>query len=188
MKLLLFKIFEITLRGSKNMKLNIGCGKEFLKGWENTDRFPMSKEVKMLDVTKFPLPYKNSSISRIRLRNIIEHIPIPDQLKLFEDMYRITKHEGTIWIRVPYGSHWCRRMDHYRGYTYASFERLDSYWFGHNKRFTIIKKRDHPTKLGYLLIFGKLRRILAKILPGELFMTDIIVELKVTKTVENTKV
>jgi predicted SAM-dependent methyltransferase len=163
------------------MKLNLGCGKEILPGWINTDKFPMSKKIKKVDVTKLPLPFKDNQFSFIKMGNILEHLPIPTQLGLFDELRRISKPGGKIWIRVPFGSHWTRRIDHYRGYTYATFERIDSYWFGKDKRFKIVKTSDHPTKFGRLFPTSKFRKFLASLGIGDLFITDIIVVLKVLK-------
>lgn len=163
------------------MKLNIGCGKEILKGYFNIDKFPLNKNVQKVDVTVFPLPFKDNQFEEIRIRNLLEHIPIEIQLKLIDELYRITSGGGRIWIRVPYGSHWTRRIDHYRGYTYATFEHIDSYWFGTKKRFKIISWNDHPTKLGRLLLSKYIRRFFDWISSAELFITDIIVEFQVIK-------
>lgn len=84
-------------------------------------------------------------------------------------------------IRVPYGSHWTRRIDHYRGYTYATFQHIDSYWFGKGKRFKVVKWSDHPTKLGRLLLSKYVRRFFDWISSAEMFISDIIVELEVIK-------
>jgi len=163
------------------MKLNIGCGREVLKGYLNVDKFPMQSEVKKVDVTHFPLPFKENEFSYVRMRNILEHIPVDVQLKLIDELYRITSAGGRIWIRVPYGSHWTRRIDHYRGYTYATFKHIDSYWFGKGKRFKVVSWKDHPTKLGRLLLFKHIRRFFDFAGSAEMFITDIIVELEVVK-------
>ena len=113
------------------------------------------------------------------MRNVLEHIPIDKQLNFFHELYRICKPGARIWIRVPYGNHWTRRIDHYRGYTYATFERIDSYWFGHKKRFKIVKKGDHPTVFGRLFLNNSIRRFMDRIGLGSLVITDIVVVLKV---------
>jgi len=164
-----------------NMKLHIGCGKEILDDWINIDKYPMSSQVQQVDITTFPLPFKDNQFEYIRMRNILEHLPIESQLKLFDELHRITKREGLIWIRVPYGSHWTRRIDHYRGYTYSTFKHIDSYWFGKGKRFKIHSWSDHPTKLGRLLVSKYIRRFFDYIASAELFITDIIIELEVIK-------
>ncbi|MDP3734749.1 MAG: hypothetical protein Q8R37_05965 [Nanoarchaeota archaeon] len=115
------------------------------------------------------------------MRNLLEHIPIPIQLKLFDEFYRICRNNARIWIRVPYGSHWTRRIDHYRGYTFATFDHLDSYWFGKGTRFKVVSRSDHPTWLGRLFLHTKIRQLLAKATVGDLFIKDLIVEIKVIK-------
>ncbi len=163
------------------MKLNIGCGKEVLPGYLNIDQFPMSSEVKKVDVTKFPLPFNDNQFEYIRMRNILEHIPIEAQLKLIDELYRITTGGGLVWIRVPYGSHWTRRIDHHRGYTYETFKHIDSYWFGKGKRFKIVHWSDHPTKIGRLLLSKYVRRFFDWAASAEFWITDIIAELEVVK-------
>lgn len=163
------------------MKLHIGCGKEILAGWINIDKFPTSPDVQKVDVTQFPLPFKDNQFEYVKMINILEHLPIKSQLKLCDELYRITTGGGQIEIRVPYGSHWTRRIDHYRGYTYATFKNIDSYWFGKGKRFKISAWSDHPTKLGRILLSKYVRRFFDYIASAELFITDIIVELEVMK-------
>lgn len=164
------------------MKLNIGCGKELLIGFENIDKFPVRDGVKKVDVTKLPLPYQKDTITYIRMRNLLEHLPIPLQLKIFDEFYRICRNKARIWIRVPYGSHWTRRIDHYRGYTFATFEHLDSYWLmGGGRRFRVVKRSDHPTWLGRIFLHTRVRQLLAKFTAGDLFIKDLIVELEVLK-------
>ena|SRR3989339_758475 len=163
------------------MKLNLGCGKELLNNYLNVDKYPMNDQVKKVDVTKFPLPFKDNPFSYVRMGNILEHIPLDLQLRLIDELYRITSSGGRIWIRVPYGSHWTRRIDHYRGYTYATFQHIDSYWFGKGKRFKITSWSDHPTKFGQLLVSKYVRRFFDWAASGEWFITDIVVELEVLK-------
>lgn len=163
------------------MKLNIGCGKEVLEGWVNIDKFPMSSQVQRVDITQFPLPFKDNEFEYIRVRNLLEHLPIEKQLNFINELHRITAGGKRILIRVPYGSHWTRRIDHYRGYTYATFKHIDSYWFGQGKRFKIVHWSDHPTKLGRLLLSKYIRRFFDWIASAELFITDIVVELEVLK-------
>lgn len=76
------------------MKLNIGCGKEILEGYLNIDKFPMSLQVQKVDCTHFPLQFKDNQFEYIRMRNILEHLPIETQLHFIDELYRITTGGG----------------------------------------------------------------------------------------------
>lgn len=76
------------------MKLHVGCGKEVLSGWVNIDKYPLRPEVQKVDVTVFPLPFQDNQFGYIRLRNILEHLSIEAQLKLVEELHRITTGGG----------------------------------------------------------------------------------------------
>lgn len=83
------------------MKLNIGCGKNILKGFINVDRFPQDSGVRKVDLEK-PLPFKDNSFSFIKAYHILEHIIKYEEL--LTELWRVCKPNAIIDIEVPHFS------------------------------------------------------------------------------------
>lgn len=75
-----------------NIKLNVGCGSNFLPGFINTDA--------ELDITK-PLPHEDDSVSFILAEHVVEHVSGPDAFRFMEECHRVLKIGGTLRICVP---------------------------------------------------------------------------------------
>lgn len=81
-------------------KVNLGCGNEILKGWENYDLFPANKDVKKLDLNKLPLPFETDSVDEIRLFHILEHLTV-NPYEFILECHRVIKHDGVLHIKLP---------------------------------------------------------------------------------------
>jgi len=89
---------------NKKMKLNIGCGKNYRKGWTNMD---FNKEVKAdiyWDIEKSPLPFENNLFDYVLVDNVLEHIIPMKLIGVLEELHRITKPNSIIDIYVPHYS------------------------------------------------------------------------------------
>lgn len=80
------------------MKLNLGCGRDILPGWENIDLVDMSENVRQHDLNK-GIPYKSNSFEEIKAFHILEHLK--DKVYIFEEMWRVGKNACVIQIKVP---------------------------------------------------------------------------------------
>jgi len=88
------------------MKLHLGCGQRYLKGYLNID-FPLSKHSvqnksvadKHADILK--LCYPENSIEEIRLHHVFEHFPRPIACALLTKWYSWLKPNGILHIEVP---------------------------------------------------------------------------------------
>ena len=49
------------------MKLNLGCGKDYIDDWVNVDFYDDSKCDVTHDLEAFPWPWENDSVSEIRI-------------------------------------------------------------------------------------------------------------------------
>jgi SAM-dependent methyltransferase len=78
--------------GAVGIKINLGCGKNKLNGWENHDDD--------VDITK-PLPWQSDSVAFILAEHVMEHIPLSGALDFLEECYRVLKHNGVVRIAVP---------------------------------------------------------------------------------------
>ena len=83
------------------MKLHLGCGRNYLDGWINTDidskRYKLDQR---LDITE-NFPFENNTISYIFSEHVIEHISYKDGKFMLEECYRIMKPNGKIRISTP---------------------------------------------------------------------------------------
>ena len=80
-------------------KLQIGCGKNPLSGWLNTDLLASQQVVYMDATAKLPLP--DSSMDYIYSEHIFEHISHRDGSKFLKEAYRVLKPGGRIRIATP---------------------------------------------------------------------------------------
>lgn len=80
------------------MKINLGCGLDYKKGWTNIDVPPTKCDVKH-DLNKYPYPFKSSSVDYIFAKWVCEHL---DDMEAFiKEAYRILKTGGLLEIIVP---------------------------------------------------------------------------------------
>ncbi len=56
------------------MKLNLGCGYKKRGGWVNCDLDKDVKPDKIVDLNKFPYPFRTSSVTEINLEHVLEHL------------------------------------------------------------------------------------------------------------------
>jgi predicted SAM-dependent methyltransferase len=81
------------------MKLNIGCGEVYLKGWINIDSTSEKADFKH-DMRK-PLPYEDNSVAYIYNEHFIEHVTVQEGLAIMRDFYRVLKPGGVLRIATP---------------------------------------------------------------------------------------
>lgn len=113
------------------LKLNLGCGKDYRRGFVNCD---ISKEVnpdKIVDLEK-KLPFENDSIEEIYAEMIIEHIENLEQL--FNEFFRVCQNNAKIVVRVPFFSSYHNYTDptHKRGFNHRTLD-----FYNYNNRFLI---------------------------------------------------
>jgi predicted SAM-dependent methyltransferase len=82
------------------MKLNLGCGKKILQGYDNIDLNNKCKNVIDCDI-RYLQQYANESIEEIILHNVLEHLANKDLRPALKEWNRILKINGIINIHVP---------------------------------------------------------------------------------------
>ena len=141
---------------SKNKKiLDIGCGNYKTIGSIGMDKIKLEGVDVVHDITKIPYPFKDSEFDEIHCYHIIEHIA--DVIKFMEELYRIIKPEGVLYIRVPHAS--CIKSawtdpTHIRPFTVRSF--YD--YFGEKSKFGYYSKTNFQVitqKMNYCLYDGQ---------------------------------
>lgn len=92
---LFFKLGLIKLKNSQ--KLYFGYGSRILLGWTNIDIY--SGDFR-LDILK-GLPFKNNSIDFIYHAHFIEHFDVEQNLRIFNECYRVLNENGVLRILFP---------------------------------------------------------------------------------------
>ena len=82
------------------IKLHLGCGRNLLGGWINTDSKTSLQGCDYLDVTE-KFPYDDNSVDYIFSEHMIEHINYQDGKFMIEESFRVLKSGGKIRISTP---------------------------------------------------------------------------------------
>lgn len=74
------------------IKLNFGCGKNGLNGWQNYDA--------EVDIVK-PLPFASDCAQFIFAEHVVEHVAYDEALAFLRECRRVLKPSGVVRIAVP---------------------------------------------------------------------------------------
>lgn len=84
------------------LRLNLGCGRDYRKGWVNID---ISQDVEAelhMDLRVGRLPFNKDSAEEIYISGVLEQIGSNDQLiHVMNDAHRVLKPGGTMVVVVP---------------------------------------------------------------------------------------
>ena len=86
------------IKRESRIKINLGCGDDFLKGYLNCDRYNNCADIS-LDMHE--LPFLDESIDLIETHHALEHLPMEKADKAISECYRVLKHKGHLIISVP---------------------------------------------------------------------------------------
>ena len=135
-------------------KLHLGCGKDIRKGFINVDLVNLPGVDVWFDLNKFPWPFGDNQFEEVISIATFEHLD--NLVKVMEEVYRISKPNAIIDIRVPHFSSLGAFRDptHKNFFTYYTFDYFDKdfeYNFYSNARFKIIdRKIIYGKGLGFL--------------------------------------
>lgn len=93
------------------MKLNLACGKDYMEGYINADiSYDVGADI-VFDMTK-GIPYPENHFNEVLVNNALTQIEKNiDFVTTMNDLWRITKPKGSIFIRVPLAIHECSFQD-----------------------------------------------------------------------------
>lgn len=83
------------------IKINLGCGLDYKKGWINVDYNKDIKADVYCDINK-RLPFHTDYADVVLMDNVLEHVD--DIFKVMEEIHRICKNKGKVIIYVPHYS------------------------------------------------------------------------------------
>jgi len=89
------------------LNLNLGSGSKRINGFKNLDKFDTFNPDIVHDLEIFPYPFKDSSVDKVILSHVLEHIgQTPDMFNsIIKELYRICKNQTIIDITVPHPRH-----------------------------------------------------------------------------------
>jgi len=125
--------------------LHAGCGNTKIPESIGMDIIEIAGCVDIVhDLNKYPYPFDNYYFDEIYLYHVLEHLDNP--LKVIEEMHRLLKIGGILYIRAPHFSSMGAFSDitHKRPFGYSSFdcfEDTNSFHFYTKVNFKIIKKK-----------------------------------------------
>ena len=105
-----------------DLKVNFGCGETTYDDFINIDKVALPNVDIVWDLEKTPLPFKSDSVAEIKCEHILEHIN--NFIPLMEELWRISKKGGKIFVYVPYYKYEGAYRDptHVRFFTEYSFD------------------------------------------------------------------
>jgi SAM-dependent methyltransferase len=81
------------------MKLNVGCGRDILSGYENLDLYVEDARIRRIDIRK--LPYDDCTVEHVLASDILEHFPRLEWPAVLAEWVRVLRPDGTITVRAP---------------------------------------------------------------------------------------
>jgi len=108
--------------------LDLGCGGLKMKGAIGVDKYPIIGVDAIVDLAEYPYPFANDVFDEVYLNDIIEHLP--NTIATMEEIYRISKPNAKIFIRVINWNSEFNSMDptHVKAFGPRTFE-----FFGHKE-------------------------------------------------------
>jgi len=124
------------------IRLDLGCGNRTKAGYIGIDQ--LGKADILMDVTKEPLPFADSTVDAIYSDHFLEHLAIEDIVNLMGEIHRVCKPDALVEIRVPHFSGFTNFYEFHK----TSF-RLNSFaeymWeegmFNSNARISLISRK-----------------------------------------------
>jgi hypothetical protein len=102
------------------MKLHLGCGNDYKKGYVNCDISKEVKSDKVIDLEK-KLPFKDNSVAEVIANHVFEHVM--NFIPLMHELHRVCKKNAIIRIKAPFYTTWGQFNDptHVRFFTPFTF-------------------------------------------------------------------
>jgi len=96
-------IQKLINKQGASIKLNVGCGTDYKKGWINIDN-NSDENIEKLDLNwdmRNPLPFADDSVDFVFNEHFFEHLSPEDGVKVMQDLRRVLKPSGVLRIAMP---------------------------------------------------------------------------------------
>lgn len=106
-------------------KAHLGSGHIILPEYVNVDQVQLAGVDVVHDLGSLPWPFDNEQFEEVLLINVMEHLP--SIVEAMEEIYRITRPNGRVIVRVPYYHSWDATADptHRHFFNESSFDFFD---------------------------------------------------------------
>ncbi len=86
------------------MKLNLGCGNNYVEGYVNVDREPAAEPDVVADLETFPWPFDDDSVDEVRASHVLEHLGAQANvfMGVMQELYRVCRAGALIHVIVPH--------------------------------------------------------------------------------------
>lgn len=92
----------MSVKKTKKVNVNLGCGTNIVKGWINIDLVPPSNVNKdFLQGSALDIPLANNSVDYILLDQVLEHMAMDNVVPVLWEIRRVLKKGGRCVIVVP---------------------------------------------------------------------------------------
>ena len=110
------------------VKLDVGCGIFKQRGCLGMDLVRHPNVDIVHDIQKFPWPVPNDACTFILLSHVYEHIEPKYRFELLDELWRICRHDGQLFIACPYAGSFLEAAHpaHYMCPNEATFQFFDS--------------------------------------------------------------
>lgn len=134
-----------------DVKLNLGCGKDYREGYINVDLYEDSADQRF-DVKT--IPYEDNTVDEILASHVIEHFDYHESVDVLKEWYRVLKPGGKLVLETPDMLESCREFvntdEEHRVYLLGHF--LAQPWVPgqlHKMLFTETQMRQHLGWAGF---------------------------------------
>ncbi|MBN1162194.1 class I SAM-dependent methyltransferase [Patescibacteria group bacterium] len=129
--------------------LNLGCGDKKLKGAVNVDKSNLHNVDIVHDLNIIPYPFPDAHADEIHMYHVLEHLD--DPIAVMEEVHRILKPGGILYLRVPHFSSLYAWGDitHKRAYSLNAFDIFDESTRLRDLGYTKAKFKIKQRKLRY---------------------------------------
>jgi SAM-dependent methyltransferase len=138
------------------MKLNLGCGKDYKRGYTNMDANP-DIGVDMCHDALEGLPFRDNTIDEVYTSHFLEHIPQVQLFALLDEIYRVCKPGARFVVIVPhYSTAAAHTPVHHTTWGSESFKTCES-GFGKNhneERYTRLRVHVERVRLYFWMRHG----------------------------------
>jgi len=83
------------------VKLNIGCGNDYMNGWINLDSGSCKCDISH-DIEFTPWPIKDNEVNEVLMKHVLEHVNKENFVDVIRELYRVCAPGARIHIEVPY--------------------------------------------------------------------------------------
>lgn len=89
------------------LKINLGCGSDYMQGWLNIDQWPEANPDMVMNLEQFPWKLEDNCADEILLKHVLAHIGQSNDvfLGIFQELYRICAPDALVRISVSHPRH-----------------------------------------------------------------------------------